>query len=100
MGLPYSSLRRSVGSSGWSGVRIWTLGPNSVNAAAIVVGIIAAPRKPWLQRKTTRLLRSHASEHATLATVKPAAEKTNSRRIDSARLSSPDRGMPITSAIR
>jgi hypothetical protein len=81
----------------WS---IERLGPNSVNAAAIVVGIIAAPTKPWMQRNTIRLLRSHAKAHSTLANVKPAAENTNSRRIDSARFSRPDSGMPITSAIR
>ena len=50
------------------------LGPNSVKAAAIVVGIIAAPRKPWMQRKTIRLLRSHARAQSALAAVKPMTE--------------------------
>ena len=75
-------------------------GPNSVKAAAIVVGIIAAPRNPWMQRKTIRLLMSHANAHSMLAAVNPAAENTNSRRIESARLRRPESGIPITSAIR
>ena len=41
-----------------------------------------------------------ASAHSTLAKVKPAAEAVNSQRVESTRVSQPDSGMTVISAIR
>ena len=48
--------------------------PNRPKAAAMVVGIIAAPRKPWMQRKKTSVSRFQARAHSALDATNPAAE--------------------------
>ena len=73
---------------------------NSVKAAAIVVGTIAAPAKPWIARNAIRECRSHAVAHNILDNTNPPADMTNSLRMPNTRLRKPDSGMPTTSAIR
>ena len=73
---------------------------NSVKLAAIVVGTMAAPLKPWTMRKKIRESRSQDMAHRTLDMTKPAADIMNSLRMPKARLRKPDNGMPTTSATR
>ena len=58
------------------------------------------PMKPCKARQTIISLIEVAVEHMTLITVKPAAEMTNSVRVESARDRYPESGIMITSAIR
>src|SRR5450631_4316351 len=59
-----------------------------------------APRNPWIARHRIICSIDEANPHRKLATVKPAAEIANSRRVPSARDRKPDSGIAITSAIR
>ena len=43
---------------------------------------------------------SHASPHSMLAAVNPPADKVNSQRVENTRVSQPDSGIMMISAIR
>ena len=64
------------------------------------VGIIEAPSRPCSARNTIMLWMFQASPHSMLATVKPAAEAVNSQRVENTRVSQPDSGITMISAIR
>ena len=64
------------------------------------VGIIDAPNSPWSARNTIMLSMFQASPHSMLAAVKPAAEAVNSQRVEKTRVSQPDSGIMMISAIR
>ena len=48
-------------------------GGNSMNSAAMVVGIMPPPRKPWMVRNTSSDGRLQAMAHIRLAKAKPTA---------------------------
>src|SRR3982751_2976723 len=73
---------------------------NTVYAEANTVGIMPAPRKPWMARHRIICSIEEANPHRKLATVKPEAEIANKSRVPSARDRKPDSGIAITSAIR
>src|SRR3954463_15110149 len=58
------------------------------------------PRNPCTARHRIICSMVEAKPHRKLATVKPAAEIANSKRVPSARDMNPDKGIAITSAIR
>src|SRR6202162_3209841 len=59
-----------------------------------------APKNPWIARHRIICSIDEANPHRKLATVNPAAEIANSKRVPSARDRNPDSGIAITSAIR
>ena len=64
------------------------------------MGIMPAPRKPWMARQRIISSLEDAKPQSRLAKVKPPAEIANSSRVPSARDRKPDSGIAITSAIR
>ena len=64
------------------------------------VGIIEPPSKPCSARNTIMLWMSQAQPHSMLARVNPTAETLNSQRVENTRVSQPDSGMTMISAIR
>jgi hypothetical protein len=65
-----------------------------------MVGIIEAPSSPCSARKTIMLSMFHARPQSRLAAVKPAAEAVNNQRVENTRVSQPDSGITMISAIR
>ena len=65
-----------------------------------IVGIIEAPSSPCSARNTIMLSMFQASPHSRLATVNPAAEAANSQRVENTRVSQPESGIMMISAIR
>src|SRR3954453_18816681 len=91
----------SVATSPMMGPTMWNLERgNTVYDEANTVGIMPAPRKPWIARHTIICSIVEAKPHRKLAMVKPDAEIANSSRVPSARDMNPDNGIAITSAIR
>src|ERR1700730_12664976 len=72
----------------------------TVKADANTVGIMPAPRNPWIARQRIICSIDVANPHRKLAIVKPDAEIANSNRVPSARDRNPNSGIAITSAIR
>src|SRR3984893_8921041 len=72
----------------------------TVKADAKTVGIMPAPRNPWIARHRIICSIVEANPHRKLAMVKPEAEIANSNRVPNARDRDPDVGIAITSAIR
>ncbi len=64
------------------------------------VGIIEAPSRPCSARKTIMLWMFQARPHSMLASVNPAAEAVNSQRVENTRVSQPESGIMMISAIR
>ncbi len=64
------------------------------------VGIMEAPSSPCSARNTIMLSMFQARPHSMLVTVKPAAEAVNSHRVENTRVSQPDSGIMMISAIR
>src|ERR1700676_1448167 len=87
--------RRMIGPTIWNSGRA-----TAVEAEANPVGIMPAPRKPWIARDRIICSMVEAKPHRKLAMVKPAAEIANNSRVPNARDRKPDNGMPMTSAIR
>src|SRR5712664_2499514 len=73
---------------------------NTVKADANTVGIMPAPKNPWIARQRIICSIDEANPQKKLAMVKPAADIANSNRVPNARDRNPDRGIAITSAIR
>ncbi len=73
---------------------------NTVKADANTVGIMPAPRNPWIARQRIICSIDEANPQKKLAMVKPAADIANSNRVPNARDRNPDSGIAITSAIR
>src|SRR6266404_7634271 len=87
--------RPMIGPTMWSFDR-----GKTVKADANTVGIMPAPRNPWIARQRIICSIVEANPHRKLARVKPEAEMANSNRVPSARDMNPDNGIAITSAIR
>jgi hypothetical protein len=64
------------------------------------VGIIDAPSIPCSARNTIMLSIFQATPQSMLATVNPAADAANSQRVENTRVSQPDSGITMISAIR
>jgi hypothetical protein len=64
------------------------------------IGIIEAPNAPCSARKRIMLWMSQAGPHSRLVTVKPAADAVNSHRVEKTRVSQPESGITMISAIR
>src|SRR6266542_2450084 len=76
-------------------------GPEKKAKAVVsTTGIIEPPRKPCSARKTIMLWMSQAQPHIMLVRVKPAAEMQKSQRVDMTRVSQPESGMTMISAMR
>src|SRR3981189_3639742 len=91
----------SVATRPMIGPTIWNFERgNTVQADANPVGIMPAPRNPWIGRQRIICSIDEANPHRKLAMVKPAAEIANSNRVPSARDRNPDNGIAITSAIK
>src|ERR1700761_6101142 len=73
---------------------------NNTNAVVNTVGIIAAPSAPCRPRNRIIELMSHARPHSMLVIVKPREENANSQRVEKTRVSQPDIGITMISAIR
>jgi len=71
-----------------------------MTAAVNAVGIMEPPKNPWRARNTIIDRMSHATLQSTLATVKPNADTATSQCVDMTRLSQPESGMTMISAIR
>jgi len=65
-----------------------------------MVGIIEAPSSPCNARNAIMLSIFQARPQSRLVTVKPAAEAANSHRVENTRVSPPDNGITMISAIR
>ena len=61
---------------------------------------MAPPRKPWRARAAIIAPSVSTKAQAMLASVKPAAESTNRRRVESSRARKPESGIITTSAMR
>ena len=64
------------------------------------MGIMPAPKNPWIARHRIICSMVDAKPQKKLATVKPEAEIANSKRVPNARDRNPESGIAITSAIR
>ena len=71
-----------------------------VNAAENTVGIMPPPMKPCSARHRIISLMVPDVAQSTLNSVKPAAEATNTMRVENARDKNPDSGIITTSATR
>ena len=76
------------------------VGGKMVKEVAKTVGIMAPPKRPCSARNTIMELRSPAKAQAALMQVKPMQVVRNNQRVEKARLSQPDSGMVMTSAMR
>src|SRR6266853_1120133 len=91
----------SVATKPMIGPTIWNFERgNTVKADANTVGIMPAPRNPWIARHRIICSIDEANPQKKLAMVKPAADIANSNRVPNARDRNPDSGIAITSAIR
>src|SRR5260370_12709438 len=91
----------SVATRPMIGPTIWNFDRGkTVKADANTVGIMPAPRKPWIARQTIICSTDEAKPQKKLAMVKPEADIANRKRVPNARDRKPDRGIAITSAIR
>ena len=64
------------------------------------IGIMDAPSIPCSARKTIMLSMFQASPHSMLAMVNPTEEAVNSQRVEKTRVSQPDSGIMMISAMR
>ena len=71
-----------------------------VKAAEKTVGIMPPPMKPWSARHRIISLMEPAVAQSMLNRVKPAAEATNTMRVENARDRNPESGIITTSATR